>query len=91
MITWPPNILIPDLKHWVGEQKPVPDVAQESGAWTADGVKLQDLLGGLRLAGSAFPWDQDEVVVVLGLHGAEDVVRQGVTTENGKSKSGSEF
>ena len=50
-----PNILICDLKHWVGEQKPVSDVVQKSGAWTADGVKLQDLLGGLRLAGSAFP------------------------------------
>lgn len=89
MIMW--HIFSSDLKHWVGEQKPVPDVVQKSGAWTADGVKLQDLLGGLRLAGSTFPWDQDEVVVVLGLHGAEDIVGQSVTAKNEKAKSGSEF
>lgn len=82
-----PNLLISDLQHWVGQQEPVPDVVQKPGAWTADGVELQDLLGGLRLSGSAFPRDQDEVVVVLGLHGAEDVVRQGVAAKERENQS----
>lgn len=49
------NIIISDLKHWIGEQKPVSDVVQKSGAWTTDSVELQDLLGGLGLASSTFP------------------------------------
>lgn len=73
------NIHATDLKHWVGEKQPVPDVVQEFGTWTADGIELQDFLGGLGLAGAALPWDQDEVVVELRLHGAEDVVCQRIT------------
>lgn len=46
---------VTDLKHWVGEKKPVPDVVQEFGTWAADGVELQDFLGGFGLAGSALP------------------------------------
>ncbi len=68
-----------DLKHWIGEKQPVPDVIQEFCAWTADSVELQDFLGGLSLAGPTLPRDQDEVVVELRLHGAEDVVCQRVT------------
>lgn len=46
---------VTDLKHRVGEKQPVPDVVQEFGARAADGVELQDFLGGLGLAGSALP------------------------------------
>lgn len=56
---------ITDLKHRVGEEEPVPDVVQDFGTRAADGVELQDLLGGLGLAGSALPRDQYEVIVEL--------------------------
>lgn len=80
---WQTNMHVTDLKHWIGEEQPVPDVVQEFGARTADCVELQDFLRSLCLAGSALPRDQDEVVVVLRLHGAEDVVRQRITESTG--------
>lgn len=73
------HIHVTDLKHWIGEKQPVPDIVQEFGTWTADSIELQDFLGGLGFAGPALPRDQDEVVVELRLHGAEDVVCQCVT------------
>lgn len=88
---WQTYIHVTDLKHWIGEEQPVPDVVQEFGARTADCVELQDFLGGLRLAGSALPRDQDEVVVELRLHGAEDVICQRITESTGTSQPQSFF
>ena len=76
-----------DLQHRVGHQHPVSDPVQEGGAGAADGVVLQDLLGGLRLPGAALSGDEDEVVVELRQHGVVGVVGQGVA---GETRSGRE-
>ena len=74
-----------NLQHGVGQQQAVADVVQEAGVGAADGVVLEDLLGGFRLARAALPRDEDEVVVELAEHGAEHVVGQSVAGGNTQS------
>ena len=74
-----------DLQHGVGQQQAVADVVQEAGVGAADGVVLEDLLGGLRLARATLPGDEDEMVVELAQHGAEHVVGQSVAGGNTQS------
>lgn len=70
-----------DLEDGIGHEHFVPDSVQQSRAGTADGIVLQNLLGGLCLPSSALPRDEDEVVVELRQHGLVGVVRQSVAAK----------
>lgn len=68
-----------DLEDGVGHEHFVADGVEQSRARAADGVILQNLLGGLSLPCAALTGDEDEMVVELCQHGLVGVVCQGVT------------
>lgn len=62
------------LQHGVGLQQAVFDGLHLVTGRTGDGVILQDLLGRLRLPGTALAGDQDALVLPLCPHGAVRVI-----------------
>lgn len=74
------------LQDGVGLQQPVLDGLDLLAGGAGDSVVLQDLLGGLGLAGAALPRDEDALVPPLGAQRAVRVVRDGVA---GRGQPGS--
>ena len=78
-----PSVPPAHLQYGVGLQQPVLDGLHLVTGGAGNGVVLQDLLGGLRLARPALARDQDALIPALRAHGAIRVVRRGVAVEGG--------